>query len=231
MSTALASTILDTIPFRVNRERLLKRVKMDETSPFLDDLGRIADAADGIAKPKGLYRLSTVAAVDGDRVLMDGVEFTSRVLSVNLEGLHRAFPFVATCGLELEDWSTTLADPLERFWADTIKEMAVYAALQELGEHLVRTYEPGKRATMNPGSLPDWPMSEQKHLFALFGQATAGIGVTLSESFLMNPMKSVSGLWFETEKEFQNCQLCPRADCPNRQAPYDEHLFAREFRK
>lgn len=104
------------------------------------------------------------------------------------------------------------------------------AAIEALGRHLAATYETGERSMMNPGSLEDWPLSQQRPLFSLFGDACSRIGVTLSESLLMSPVKSVSGVWFETEKGFQNCQLCPREQCPKRRAPYDAHLFDAAYR-
>jgi hypothetical protein len=77
---------------------------------------------------------------------------------------------------------------------------------------------------MNPGSLENWPISEQKPLFSLFGDVEKLIGVRLSDSFLMFPIKSVSGIYFPTESSFASCQLCPREKCPNRRAKYDPEL-------
>ena len=51
------------------------------------------------------------------------------------------------------------------------------------------------------------------------------IGVTLSESFLMIPIKSVSGILFPKEIRFESCQLCPREKCAGRRAPYEESLW------
>ena len=72
---------------------------------------------------------------------------------------------------------------------------------------------------MNPGPLKDWPLGEQRQLFFLFGDVKQAIGVELTESFLMYPVKSVSGIIFPTEVNYENCQLCPRENCPGRRAP------------
>jgi len=77
---------------------------------------------------------------------------------------------------------------------------------------------------MNPGSLADFPISEQVKLFSLIDSPTKYIGVELSDSYLMRPLKSVSGIIFETEANYENCMLCPRLDCPNRRAEYNEAL-------
>jgi hypothetical protein len=223
------TTILDPIPFQVDRTQLLAALGMESNTSLADEAEALACEAENVARPKGVYKLSGVEPVSDNMVRIDGVTFTSRVLAVNLEGAHRAFPYVATCGIEMEQWSETMDDPVRRFGADTIKQMAVSTAIQALGDHLADAYRPGQRATMNPGSLTDWPIEQQRNLFALFGEVVDTIGVKLTESYLMIPTKSVSGIWFQSEKGFQNCQLCPRSDCPSRRAPYDPHLFDKRY--
>ena len=88
---------------------------------------------------------------------------------------------------------------------------------------------PGVVGRMNPGSLSDWPLTEQRPLFSLMGDTDAAIGVRLMPSLLMAPTKSVSGIVFPTESTFASCQLCPRDECPNRRAPYDEGLWRRKY--
>jgi len=220
---------LREIPLQLDLGKLRREVRVDEGSPFAPDLERLAQDAEARADPKGIYRLSAVEHTNSECVRIDDVAFTSRVLAVNLEGADRVFPFIATCGRELDAWAKTLDDMMQRFWADAIMEMALRVAIEALGKHVVETYRPGKRAMMNPGSLTDWPICEQAPFFALFGDAADAIGVTLTESCLMSPIKSISGLWFETEKDFQSCQLCPRASCPHRRAPYNPHLFDERY--
>jgi hypothetical protein len=65
-----------------------------------------------------------------------------------------------------------------------------------------------------------WPIEQQRSLFALFGDVEALIGVALTESYLMLPTKSVSGVYFETDQSFISCQLCTREACPGRRAKY-----------
>ena len=81
---------------------------------------------------------------------------------------------------------------------------------------------------MSPGSLEDWPIQEQLPLFALLGEAPAAIGVRLTESLLMLPGKSVSGIFFPSASTFFSCRLCPRERCEGRKARYDE-TAAREY--
>jgi hypothetical protein len=222
--------IVEHIPFQADLDELAKTVRLRPGSPMLDDLRQMANEAQALAKPKVIYRVALVEA-NGDRTLsIDKAEFNSRVLRVNLEKAHRVFPFVATCGRELKEWADTHADMLQRFWADAIMEQALFTAIQELDRHLEEHYRPGPLSSMNPGSLEDWPITQQRPLFGLFGDTRAQIGVELTDSMLMIPAKSVSGVLFPSQEGFTaSCQLCPREVCPNRSAPYDPALFDSKY--
>ena len=71
---------------------------------------------------------------------------------------------------------------------------------------------------VQPGSLPVWPIEEQRQLFKVMGSLASDAGITLLPSCLMRPAYSVSGIYFQTEKKYYNCMLCPREGCPNRKA-------------
>jgi hypothetical protein len=223
-------TLLQEIPFKIDLDVLLKRCRAQADSDQGRELERFAAHAQEIARPKAMVKAAFVEHREDDRVVIDGISFASRVLRVNLESAHRVFAYIATCGAELHEWGRSLTDLLEQFWAEKIQEMALGQASQLLSAHIDREYLPGATATMNPGSLADWPLKEQRNLFALLDNRSDEIGVHLSDSFLMTPTKSVSGIRFPTEYDFKNCQLCPRPDCPGRRAPYDQELYEKKYR-
>ena len=78
----------------------------------------------------------------------------------------------------------------------------------------------GPLSNMSPGSLEDWPITEQTKLFSIFGDTERLVGVRLSDSLLMVPRKSISGILFPSEEGFVACQLCDRERCPGRKVPY-----------
>jgi hypothetical protein len=225
------SLTMDNIPFRMDTGQLHRSLRIKEGSEFAARPNLLVDQARAIGRPKAHYEVAFIESRGDDHVMIDGVMLTSRVLRVNLEKAHRAFPFVATSGTELEEWSKSFDDLLEKYWVDAIKEMALRVALEHLTDHLIHRFQPGKIARMNPGSLPDWPLPEQRPLFALLGKGPEAIGIKLADSFLMTPIKSVSGIWFPTEESFESCQLCPREKCPGRRAPYDSDLYDRKYRQ
>lgn len=221
--------ILDLIPFQPEFDTLRRRVRLKEDSPYLAELHTLYQEARAIARPKAMIRLAWIEAKHDDSVIVDGVHLKSRVLRVNLEHAQRIFAYAATCGMELHRMEAQLDDMLQRYWLDVLKEMALGEALQTLDAFITQRFRPTRTATMAPGSLADWPISQQRALFNILGAPEAAIGIQLTESYLMIPNKSVSGIRFPTEESFESCQLCPREGCPNRRAPYEPGLYESRY--
>lgn len=220
---------IDQIPIDLNVEQVLRRLHLDKDGKYVGDIQGLIETVQSLIRPKAIYDVCYVDRKNSDSVDIGGVRFTSRVLNVNLGKAERVFPYIATCGTEVESIDILSDDLMGKFVLDTIKQIALGAAAKHLREHIDRKYKPGKMSAMNPGSLEDWPISEQKQLFSIFGDVEGLIGVRLTDAFLMLPIKSVSGIYFPTEISFESCQLCPRERCPGRRAPYDEKLKERYF--
>jgi cobalamin-dependent methionine synthase-like protein len=224
--------ILRDIPFRLSQKALMKKLRIKPGTHYADEFAHLADEAQAIARPKALYRTGFIEDRSDDSITIDSITFRSRVLAVNLETVNRVFAYVATCGTEIEEWSKAhTQDLLQSFWVDAMKEAVLRAAMPVLRKAIVTDHKLGRTSTMAPGSLGDWPIQQQKPLFEFLGTTEAMIGVRLTDSFLMLPPKSVSGIWFPTETRFESCQLCPRQRCPNRRSPYDSELFERRYEK
>jgi len=179
-------------------------------------------AAQGVLRPKAAFRVGYVDEKAEDGVVIDGVSFRSRVLRRNLEGIGRVFPFVMTVGEAFDRIIDQTSDLLEKYLLDEIGNLALREACRLFEDHLRSTFALEKISCMTPGSLEDWPIEEQKNLFSLLSGVESMLGVRLTESLLMIPRKSVSGIYFPTEVSFSSCQLCPREHCDNRKAGYDE---------
>jgi hypothetical protein len=222
--------IIQDIAFDPDRSRLMKQLRVKEESRHAEVLDALLAEAAPIARPKAMYRVSFIEARDEDSIVVEGITFESRVLRVNLEGTNRIFPFAVTAGRELHDWTNSKDDLLVKYYADVISESALRVASRVLKSHLRERFALPKSSTMSPGSLADWPIQEQRPLFALLGDPEEAVGIALTPSMLMIPSKSVSGFYFATEKSFESCQLCSRDRCPSRRAAYDPGLYERRYR-
>lgn len=204
------------------KAELLKLGNEDTQEEILD----LAAEAEKIACPKALYTVCSVEAA-GDFVQVNGVNMESALVTEKLKGKNRCFPYIVTCGTELNAWAEQYAaDPLAEYWAEEIKLLYLQKIMKQLFPYLKETYRTGGHFTaLNPGSLESWPISGEQELFDILGGAEyvkRQIGVAYTESFLMIPNKSASGIGFESEVFFENCMRCPLTGCPNRRASCKE---------
>lgn len=216
--------ILDQIPFEIKAEQVMERLHLGRDEKYTEIVQELMDEVLPVIRPKAMYDVKFVEHIDRDKVEIGGVLFTSRVLRVNLDKVGRVFPYIVTSGIEAENIHVPDGDLMGKFILDAIKEMTLGSAGYYLNEYVRDKFKIKKISIMSPGSLEDWPITEQKPFFSLFGNVEELIGVRLSDSFLMYPIKSVSGIYFPTETSFASCQLCPREKCPNRRAKYNPEL-------
>lgn len=223
----METVLLDNIEMIINDNELFKTLKIDREHEFASDVLELMEKAKLIAKPKALYTTAYIEDRGEDWLVINGVRFTSKILATNLKDVYKVYPYVATCGQEVFAWAKSISDPIENYFADALCQIFLTKALNAMNKDFRDRIKPGKTASMNPGSLEDWPISEQRQLFTLIGdQNINNIGISLTESFLMLPVKSVSGMRFHTEHDFENCMLCTKEKCPGRRALYNPHAMS-----
>ncbi len=218
--------VINNIPISLDPAAVLKQLQLRKENKFIEkEVEEVIELIRPVAKPRAAYKVAYVANRNGDSLDIDGVRFTSRVLRVNLDKIERVFPYVATCGQELEAITVPADDIMKAYCLDTVKRLVLGSAVSYLKDYLTSNYALGQLSHMNPGSLEDWPITQQKELFSILGNVKQTIGVELTERCLMRPLKSVSGIYFPTEIRFESCQLCPREGCIGRRTPYDPALL------
>ncbi|MDM8540756.1 vitamin B12 dependent-methionine synthase activation domain-containing protein [Desulfococcaceae bacterium HSG9] len=220
--------ILKNIPLNLKAKEIASKLRMRRTGN-VDMAQTLLEIAQPLLTPKALYKVSYIDEKSEAAVVINGVRLQSRVLRKNLDNVGRVFPYVVTIGDELEKRSDATDDFLEKYYLDSIGNIALTKAIRHLEAHLKTKFALEKMAFMAPGSLEDWPLTEQTHLFSILGDVEEAIGVRLSEYLLMFPRKSESGIYFPAETAFYSCQLCPRKRCEERKARYNAKL-AQEYR-
>jgi len=219
--------ILD-VPFDITLEEVLKASQFRGKKPEIDKMiNFLITKAYDFAKPKILFKEAYLNVIDEKTVEIERVIFQSRILKKNLENIGRVFPYIITAGRELEGITIPDKNIIMVFFLDTIKELILKKTAKYFESYLLSKYSPGTLAHMSPGSLEDWPVEQQKPLFSLFGDVEKLIGVRLTSSYLMDPIKSVSGIQFPTRFDFKSCMLCKRFKCPDRKVDYDPKMASR----
>jgi hypothetical protein len=159
-------------------------------------------------------------SIAGNSVSCNGLRFeTGPIITSQLKRSTSLALFVSTAGPRLEQWSGELmagGDMMRGYIVDAIAseyveqasvwlEKRVSERVQSLGWKMTNRYSPG---------YCDWPVSEQHKLFSLLPDKFCGISLT--ESALMVPIKSLSGIIGlgpdVTRGAFQ-CNICDLKDC------------------
>jgi hypothetical protein len=215
--------IIENIDVSISPDELRKRLHMEKYRD-MSEIQPLIDVAVQLIEPRAFYDVRYIDEKLEDGVIVGGRRLKSRVLRKNLDQVERVFPFVITLGPKLGEKQAAGTDLLENFYLDTIGNAALNSARKHLKRHLKSQFALEKISSMAPGSLADWPIEEQAPLFKLLGDVETAIGVKLTDSLLMLPAKSISGIYFPTETSFFSCQLCPRERCESRKAKYSSKL-------
>ena len=184
----------------------------------------LLDEALPLLRPRAFFRDARIGRREDAALEIGGIRFSSRLLVHNLEGTDLVFPFVLTVGEGLEKAASAQGDLLRQYYLETIADLALSAAAEGLKAHIQGLFGLKKLGLMDPGSLEDWPIAEQAPLFALLGDTEGRLGVRLTDSLLMVPRKSISGILFPSEESFTSCRLCPRNPCQGRRVDYEPEL-------
>ncbi len=177
---------------------------------------------EGLVDPRAFYGEFAVQRTGDSTVRLGQVTFDSGLLAGQLDGLSRAYGYVITLGEEFMTWMTGREDLLERYFADELANVILGKAQEAFFDHLARTHGLDGVGSLNPGSLPQWPLEAQRELFTLLdaGVVKRVLGVELNDSLLMQPVKSLSGVAYASAERFCCCRLCERRDCSGRREPF-----------
>ncbi|MBO4463335.1 MAG: methionine synthase [Prevotella sp.] len=144
------------------------------------------------------------------------------IIEQQLRGSEAYALFICTAGVEYEAWQQRLKeleDMVRVYIADAMGSVIAEKCADRMEEHLQQSIDKlGWHHTnrFSPGYC-GWHVSEQQLLFPLFAGQTCG--VCLTDSSLMVPIKSVSGLigvGKEVRRLDYTCGLCEMHQCYKR---------------
>jgi len=176
-------------------------------------------------QPRAGYRLVEARREDGrfDALRLGGTVFTTqKIVAGALGHAEHAAVFAATIGSSLEGWARAALhgdDPALGYIADAVGSAVAEALADRLHDHIEQQMAQRRWQITNrysPGYC-NWSVAEQHALFALLPPQFCGI--TLSDSALMHPVKSVSGIiGVGPEVSYSDylCDVCNVRDCTYR---------------
>lgn len=145
--------------------------------------------------------------------------FTKKIIFSQMERSKAIAAFLCTAGPDIEKWSKQLtanSEEMKGYVADTFGSLIVEYATNRIQEALKKQMkEEGLKITnrYSPGYC-GWETSDQHRLFTLYPENFCGI--TLSDSALMHPVKSVSGIiGIGKDVNFNpyRCGVCEEKNC------------------
>lgn len=190
--------------------------------PVTEMIHNILERAPKLVDLKGgLLKVDPVKVDRENRLLIcrEQVFHTGKIVTNHLRHSELAAWFICTVGEKLPNYSRIMmeqGDIMEGYVVDVAGNLIVEKAMDKMQEILEKELaEEGLKTTnrYSPGYC-EWDIAEQKKLFSLFPNEF--LGVHLTESCLMQPMKTVSGV-IGIGKNVKNnpytCNYCTQANC------------------
>ena len=211
------------IPLDLNAQELARLCGIDAQSPAFEAVEDALPFINRYGAPKAVIRWASVDRVEGDLTTIEGRTFQSKVVADKLRDLPRVFLSVITAGDELNDCGELEDDP----FLDIFKGALLMHGWQYVERVMREQFGFDGSSTLNPGSLPDWPIDNNFALFDIIGN-TAEIGVSLNSAGYISPWNSISRIHFPGNG-YENCSLCKKFDCFRRRAAFDPKEYQRIF--
>jgi hypothetical protein len=185
-------------------------------SPRLVELaGRALGEGLPLLEPVVLYHQFAVEAFQHDRLMLaGGATLTGSLVAQHLARSQYVLAVLCTIGDALERRARELV-ATESLYALALDGLGS-AAAEELANSACRYFEDGGKADgmqstipLSPGMI-GWPVEESQHqIFALLDASR--VGVVLTESSVMTPVKSISmvlGLGHDVSSDSRICDYC-----------------------
>ena len=197
----------------------------DLPEPFGEYVALAIMEAESLCDIRGAFRFSENCelVVNNSHILIDGNEFgIGKTVAKELRNVDSVAFFICTAGEGISRRSQDLLkgdDPVLGYVFDLLGSMIVESAVDKMQLEIKRlALSEGRQITnrYSPGYCK-WSVADQHKLFSFFPSNCCGIRLT--DSALMHPIKSVSGIiGVGTDVSFREytCNLCNQVDCIQR---------------
>lgn len=206
-----------TLMIKVTEEMLLQRAGSRSNARIAQYLPEVISLGEGLLEPRTVYGVFPIEKNEDERLcLQNGRVFHSEHLCMLLTGAEKLVAMCCTIGPALERKVSELNKD-GRFFVSYLLDIYGAAAVGSLMRSLYQKIEGGYQGYgvtvyLEPGQL-DWNIREQGVLFQLI--SPEGIGVSINESFMMKPVKTLTAVFGigdveKVKKGNLACEVCPK---------------------
>ncbi len=200
--------------------RYLGMKNAKEQEQVLSRLGEVTALLQTAAKPALVFRRFPLS-ISGDTISFAGLEIKSRALLINLKPCMEVFLMAATLGSGVDRLLTRLS--LTSSFDMLLTQALCAACLEEVLDQeetalleKLNTEGMALRPRFSPG-YGDLPLTLQPELLSIL-KAGATIGLSVTDSLMLTPQKSVTALIGICPKQDKGkalvpCELCAHSDC------------------
>lgn len=194
----------------------------DVPEPVVESIKEILGMAEELYAIRGGYNIIDPLLIDKEKRQIFSHDYwfkTGQIVTHQLRRSEMGAWFVCTAGEEVSSYSRRLMDEgdlIKGYVVDVLSNIAVDSAMDLIQAHLKDTMARiGLKITnrYSPGYC-NWDIIEQKQLFKAFPDNF--LGISLSESCLMIPVKSISGIigiGKDVRYNEYTCNLCDDKQC------------------
>jgi len=190
----------------------------DDYTKFQTD--EVLSEIDVICKPQYMYAIYQGKVKDNASVMVGNNRLKlGKTITSYLIGIDYFCVFVTTAGHEYNEYKNKLrtdGELVKEFIADSIGSVIAEACVNKISDELSQKINLNYTYPYSPGYC-GWQLKEQQILFSMLPDNPCGIELT--DSFLMMPIKSISGiigLGKDITQKAYGCSICENTNCYKR---------------
>ena len=212
-----------------NELKTRERIGVDDNSDKGLAISRSLDEcltkARSLVKPNYIRVEKKITLIGEDFIEIEGrVRFSTGRIAQYIKNSINIAIFLVTIGDEIEKIAGELTsgkEPLQGYLLDRIGSFAVESLAESIESKIRKDYSRLKMSVSrrySPGYC-DWPVEDQRILAKALDFSK--IGVSLTESCMMKPKKSISAIVAIADKRIftesgSTCEICEKKDCSYR---------------
>ena len=207
------------------REKIGAIDNSDKAFAISRSLNECLNKAKSLSKPNYIHVIKNISLIGEDFIEIEGgIRYSTGRIAQYIKGSSEIVIFLVTIGEKIEKIAGELTsgnEPLQGYLFDRIGSFAVESLAESVERKIRKDYSKLKMSVSrrySPGYC-DWPIEEQ-HILAKVVDFSK-IGVSLNESCMMKPKKSISAILAIADKGVftksgSTCGICEKKDCSYR---------------